>query len=92
MSRELDKNNVDDTIKERGDNMDTQAIMNLISSVGFPIVAYILLYQGTSKQIEALSSQVQALKETVINNTDVMTELVRALNREGVTDGENTGK
>lgn len=72
--------------------MDAQTIMKLISSVGFPIVAYILLYQGTSKQIEALSSQVQALKETVINNTDVMAELVRALNREGVADEKDSSK
>lgn len=59
-----------------------QEINQLIQTVGFPIVAYLLIYLGTSKQIDALREQVNSLRETVSNNTKTMetlTEYIKEL-------------
>lgn len=53
-----------------------QEINQLIQTVGFPIVAYLLIYLGTARQIDALQEQVTTLKETVTNNTKTMEALI----------------
>ena len=56
-------------------DMDTTAIIELISTVGFPIVVcgalfYVLVKQGKKNQ-----STIKALSETIQGNTKVLSEL-----------------
>lgn len=66
--------------------MDYSAIVQTISSVGFPIVMCIILFMYVQKITEqykeellALREEVSCLRETVSNNTVVMTQVLSKL-------------
>lgn len=59
--------------------MDIQAITQLISSVGFPIVCCGYLFYAQNKQSEAHKEEIDKLRETVENNTNVMIKLCTKL-------------
>ena len=55
--------------------MDIQAISNLISNVGFPIVCVIILWKQTQDQTAKHKEEMDKLSESVHNNTIALTEL-----------------
>lgn len=59
--------------------MDLQAILQAISTVGFPIVACIALFIRMDKSDQHHEQEVDKLSEAINNNTIVMTKLVERL-------------
>lgn len=55
--------------------MTVQDIINLISSVGFPIVMCSALFYYMVKQQQSHSEEMEKLRGTVEENTKVLTEL-----------------
>lgn len=63
--------------------MDYTAVAQLIGSLGFPIVACVMLYMRMEKQDENHKAEVSELTKAIQNNTIVMQKLVDRL---GVPD------
>lgn len=55
--------------------MDSNAIIQLIGSLGFPIVACIYMFKLLEKSEESHKTEIDSLKESLNNNTNVLTEL-----------------
>lgn len=55
--------------------MDLNAIVSLISNVGFPVAVCIALFFYMEKQDERHQNETDKLNETVQSNTKVLTEL-----------------
>lgn len=60
--------------------MDVSAIGQLIGSIGFPIVAFIMMFY-------LFKDNMSKLNDTVNNNTKALTELNDYLKMRGVNDG-----
>lgn len=59
--------------------MDLTTIAQLIGSLGFPIIACIMLYLRMEKQDENHRAEVSELTKAITNNTLVMQKLVDSL-------------
>ena len=55
--------------------MELPTIVELIGSIGFPIVMCLILLQYMDKQNEKHDKEVHELTETINNNTKILTEL-----------------
>lgn len=60
--------------------MDTQAITTMIGSLGFPIVMCIIMIKLIFTMEESHKEEIDALKESLNNNTNVLTRLETMLN------------
>lgn len=71
--------------------MDFATISQLISSVGFPIAACVALFWQMTKESERHKEEMNALKESLNQNTLAITKLVVFMQeKEGMKDnGEN---
>lgn len=71
--------------------MDFATISQLISSVGFPIAACVALFWQMTKESERHKEEMNALKESLNQNTLAITKLVLFMQeKEGMEDnGEN---
>ena len=58
-----------------GDKMDMQLIMNMISTLGFPIVVAVALFWYINKQNENHKEEINGLRETIQDNTNILHEL-----------------
>lgn len=59
--------------------MDAQSLMQMISTVGFPIVCCIYLIYTQNKTEEKHAEEMDKMRETVENNTKVMIKLCAKL-------------
>ena len=59
--------------------MDLSSIVNVIGSLGFPIVMCIMLYQRMDKQDEQHKEEMTKLTESLNNNTIALTQLASKL-------------
>lgn len=59
--------------------MDYTAVAQLIGSLGFPIVACVMLYVRMEKQDENHKQEVSELSKAIQNNTLVMQKLIDKL-------------
>lgn len=59
--------------------MDYTAVAQLIGSLGFPIVACVMLYMRMEKQDENHKAEVSELTKAIQNNTLVMQKLIDRL-------------
>lgn len=67
--------------------MDFTAVSQLISSVGFPIAACIALFWQMTKESERHKEEMDALKESLNQNTLAITKLVLFMQeKEGMED------
>lgn len=55
--------------------MELGAIIELIGSIGFPIVMCLILLQYMDKQNEKHDKEIHDLTDTINNNTKILTEL-----------------
>lgn len=55
--------------------MDIQMIMNMISTLGFPIVVAVALFWYINKQNENHKEEINGLRETIQDNTNILHEL-----------------
>ena len=55
--------------------MDTQAITALIGSLGFPIVMCLIMVKVMMQMEESHKTEIDSLKESLNNNTNVLTKL-----------------
>lgn len=55
------------------------AISSLISSIGFPIVAFLLMWYALLKEKDAHKEEINILKEAIENNTKVLEQLSLAI-------------
>ena len=62
-------------MKKGGDYMDTQAITALIGSLGFPIVMCLIMVKVMMQMEESHKTEIDSLKESLNNNTNVLTKL-----------------
>ena len=71
--------------------MDFSAVSQLISSVGFPIAACVALFWQMNKESTQHKEEMNALKESLNQNTLAITKLVLFMQeKEGMEDnGEN---
>lgn len=60
--------------------MDTQGITTMIGSLGFPIVMCIIMIKLIFTMEESHKEEIDALKESLNNNTNVLTRLETMLN------------
>ncbi len=60
--------------------MDAQAIINFISTLGFPITVCLVCFWYINKQQERHKEETDKLAEALNNNTIVMQKLVDKLN------------
>lgn len=65
--------------------MTIETIINLISSVGFPIVACVALFVMNNKQTERHNEEMSKITESLNNNTNAITRLSEKL--EGINNG-----
>lgn len=59
-------------------------IVDIISSIGFPIVMCLILFNYMAKQGEKHDKEIHDLTETINNNTKILTELttlIKTLNK-----------
>lgn len=66
--------------------MDMNAIVQLVSGLGFPIAAYVGLFWYIVKQDERHKAEMDKLSEAVNNNTLAITKLAAAM--EEMKNGE----
>lgn len=57
--------------------MDTNAIIQAISSVGFPIAMCLLMYYQLNKSAELHKAEIDELKKAIDNNTIAVQQLVK---------------
>lgn len=62
-------------IKKAGVNMDFDMLMQAISTLGFPIVVCAALFWYVYKKDETHSKEVEALRETIAENTNIIHEV-----------------
>lgn len=73
--------------------MDAQEIVSVIGSLGFPIVMCIIMLKLVFTMEESHKEEVNSLKESLNNNTNVLTKLETMLSiymkdNEGVSNAE----
>lgn len=59
-------------------------IVDIIGSIGFPIVMCLILFHYIEKQSEKHDKEIHDLSETINNNTKILTELttlIKSLNK-----------
>lgn len=57
--------------------MDTNAIIQAISSVGFPIAMCLLMYYQLNKSAELHKAEIDELKKAIDNNTIAVQQLIK---------------
>lgn len=62
--------------------MDTNTIVSLIGSLGFPIVCCVALFWYMTKQGEQHKIEMDKMSEAINNNTAVMNRLIEQIERE----------
>ena len=67
---------------ERGDNVDTSTIVQLISSLGFPIACCIAMFWQNNKLNESHKEEVSKLNEAINNNTIALNHIIDKLGGE----------
>lgn len=70
--------------------MDVSAIVQVISTVGFPIAACVALYFQQQKQNEQNRAELEVLKEALNQNTVALTKLVTIMEIEKGADVDET--
>lgn len=55
--------------------MDFNGVLELIGSIGFPIVMCLILFHYMEKQNDKHDKEIHDLTETINNNTKILTEL-----------------
>lgn len=76
-------------------NMDIQVISQVITSLGFPIVAAAALFWYVNKQRESHEEETKALRDSLDSNTAILNELKGLINYlvgELKNDGERSIK
>lgn len=61
--------------------MDYQAIVQIISNNGFPIIMCLLLYRQMLNSEEAHKQEIEGLKESINANTNAMNALLQTIER-----------
>ena len=51
------------------------AVMQSISTIGFPIVAFLLMWRALMDEKDAHKEEIALLKESLDNNTNILTNL-----------------
>ena len=76
----------------KGENMDSQAFSQLISSVGFPIVACMIMWKSLQDSTAAHKQEIDGMKESLNQNTLVLSELKQMLKdfKESLAGGKGT--
>ena len=64
---------------KRGDNVDTSTIVQLISSLGFPIACCIAMFWQNNKLTESHKEEVSKLNEAINNNTIALNHIIDKL-------------
>ena len=67
---------------ERDDNVDTSTIVQLISSLGFPIACCIAMFWQNNKLNESHKEEVSKLNEAINNNTIALNHIIDKLGGE----------
>ena len=67
---------------KRGDNMDISTIVQLISSLGFPIACCIAMFWQNNKLNESHKEEVSKLNEAINNNTIALNHIIDKLGGE----------
>lgn len=62
--------------------MDINTVLQLIGSVGFPIVMCLLLYDRMGKQDDLHREEMNKLNESLNNNTQALIRLTEKLDKE----------
>ena len=72
--------------------MDAQAFSQLISSVGFPIVACMIMWKSLQDSTAAQKEEMDGMKESLNQNTLVLSELKQMLKdfKEASEEGKGT--
>ena len=70
--------------------MDAQGITSMVGSLGFPIVMCIIMIKLIFTMEESHKEEIDALKESLNNNTNVLTRLETMLNIYMKDKGDNT--
>ena len=72
--------------------MDSQAFSQLISSVGFPIVACMIMWKSLQDSTEAHKQEMDGMKESLNQNTLVLSELKQMIKdfKESLPGGKGT--
>lgn len=63
--------------------MDVTVFAQLVGSLGFPIVACIVMFKQLQKQAEQHKSEMDKMSEAINNNTAVMNEVLTQLRTKG---------
>lgn len=61
--------------------MDYQAIVQIISNNGFPIIMCLLLYRQMLTSEEAHKQEIEGLKESITANTNAINALIQTIER-----------
>lgn len=61
--------------------MDYQAIVQIISNNGFPIIMCLLLYRQMLTSEEAHKQEIEGLKESITANTNAINALIHTIER-----------
>lgn len=61
--------------------MDYQAIVQLISNNGFPIIMCLLLYRQMLASEETHKQEIEGLKESITANTNAINALIQTIER-----------
>ena len=61
--------------------MDYQAIVQIISNNGFPIIMCLLLYRQMLASEEAHKQEIEGLKESINANTNAMNALIQTIGK-----------
>lgn len=62
--------------------MDMNTVLQIISSVGFPIVMCLLMYDRMGKQDDLHREEMNKLNESLNNNTQALIRLTEKLDKE----------
>lgn len=65
--------------KKGGDDVETSSILEIISSVGFPIACCIAMFLQLSKITENHKNEMSEMKNAIDNNTVALTKLIEKL-------------
>jgi hypothetical protein len=63
--------------------MDVTVFAQLVGSLGFPIVACIVMFKQLQKQAERHKAEMDKMSEAINNNTAVMNEVLTQLRTKG---------
>lgn len=63
--------------------MDMNTVLQIIGSVGFPIIMCLLMYDRMGKQDDLHREEMKKLNESLNNNTQALIRLTEKLDKEG---------